>query len=81
MPALHEYDVPKFHELQLANFLIANIDSSYHAPNEPPTVLRRGSGDLGQKRVPLLDLEDDMFNSDEADGHSDSVVKLVVLHP
>ena len=79
MPALHEYDVPKFHELQLANFLIANIDSSYHAQMNPRRFfgeVRVTSAKKGS-RFSILKTTCSFF--DEADGRSDGVVKLVVL--
>jgi len=81
MPALEDYEAASFFDRQLANFLIANIDSSYHAQLNPRrffgevrvTSARKGS------RFSILRTACRFF--DEGDGRSDGEVKLVVLRP
>ncbi|WP_205678722.1 FcoT family thioesterase [Aquisphaera insulae] len=81
MPALLGYDLQGFHRLQLSNFLIANINSSYHSPLSP----RRFSGEVrvvsAKKRSRFSILRTTCRFRDGADGRSDGEVKLVVLRP
>ncbi len=81
LPALSSYTLETFFDKQLSNYLIANIDSSYHSQINP----RRFYGEVrilsARSRGKLAILRTSCHFRDDYDGHSSGEVKLAILHP
>jgi hypothetical protein len=81
MPALADFDADTFASKQLSNFLIANINSSYHAELNPRHFFGEVRVTSARCRSKYAILKTNCMFSDEANGRSDGDVKLVVLKP
>lgn len=81
LPALSDFTLETFFEKQLSNFLIANINSSYHSQIHPRKFFGRVRILSARQRGKLSILKTLCAFTDEHEGRSDGEVKLAVLTP
>lgn len=81
MPALAGFTLETFFEKQLSHFLIANINSSYHAQLNPRRFYGEVQVGTARKSTKYAILKTHCAFHDDSQGRSDGDVKLVVLQP
>jgi hypothetical protein len=81
LPALAAFDADSFREKQLSHFLIANINSSYHAQVNPREFFGTMRVKSARPTLRFAILKTECEFHDAGDGRADGEVKLVVLNP